>query len=159
MIDIETCEYTMCTANYFRPLRTYPWDDDPRMMKSTLLFDKCWFVWSDESDGWIDADDLPEEKWQALQRRMEREQKLCEAKLWEAACAAHPMYEVDTHDDGYGWISLYGKATAKNRRGRPDRMVQGQPSGAGERGREQNQATRARDWRQQAQDRKWEPLE
>ena len=60
-------------------------------------------------------DDLPEEKWQALKRRMERERKLWE--LWEAARAAHPMYEVVTHTIGFSRMRLNGKATAKNRHG------------------------------------------
>ena len=66
------------------------------LMSKGGCVDKCWFVWSDESDGWIEAQDLPDEKWQALQRRMEREGNCGE--LCDAARAAHPMYEVDTHE-------------------------------------------------------------
>jgi hypothetical protein len=99
VIDIETCEYTRCYANPFDPYLTDPWDDVPPDDELRCCNDKCWFVWSKESDGWIAADDLPEEKWQALQRRNERELKLW--KLWEAASAAHPMYEVVTHADWF----------------------------------------------------------
>ena len=62
---------------------------------------KCWFVRSEESDGWIVRDDLPEEKRQAMQRRIEREPRERKRKLWEAARAAHPMYEVVTHADWF----------------------------------------------------------
>ena len=91
-------------TNPFDPYSTYPWDEDPPndlSEEASRIVGRCWFVWSDESDGWIYVDDLPEEKWQALQRRMEREQKPRERKrkMWEAARAAHPMYEVvpNTH--------------------------------------------------------------
>ena len=88
LIDIETCEYTRCYCNHHDPYNTYPWDDDPpddemsEQCRSDLS--KCWFVWSDESDGWIEAYDLPEEKVQALQRRMEREDntKTDEMPFW-----------------------------------------------------------------------------
>jgi hypothetical protein len=100
VIDIETCKYTMRHANYFDPYHTYPWDDDPPddyiSKQCRDYISECWFVRSDTSDGWIELHDLPEEKQQALSRRVEREGKPreCRLKLWEAACAAHPMYEL-----------------------------------------------------------------
>ena len=143
VIDIETCEYMWFTPTFSTP--TAPSLMMRRVSTMGGCFGRCWFVWSDESDGWIYEDDLPEEKWQALKRRMEHEQKLLvrKQKLWEAACAAHPMYEVDTEDGSR--MDCMERRRRRTVAGRPDRMVQGQPSGAGQRGREQNQATRARD--------------
>ena len=65
--------------------------------------------------------DLPPEKQQAMDARIERERKPWERKqkLWEAARAAHPMYEVDTHEMAtVGWF-VWRKATTKNRHGTP----------------------------------------
>jgi hypothetical protein len=61
--------------------------DDPLYEQAKTYWGKCLFVRSEESDGWIIAEDLPEEKWQVLERRMEGERKLWarEEKLWEAA--------------------------------------------------------------------------
>jgi hypothetical protein len=78
VIDIETCETARCYANYFDPYSTYPWDHNPPDEQSEECrhyVGKQWFVWSDESDGWIAANDLPPEKWEALQRRIERERR------------------------------------------------------------------------------------
>jgi hypothetical protein len=115
VIDVETCKVIRCYCNYFDPYHTYPWDDDPpddEISQSQRGYvGKHWFVRSDESDGWIAANDLPEEKWQALERRIEHATKLWERKqkLWEAACAAHPIYEVDTHEMAtVGWFVWKG---------------------------------------------------
>jgi hypothetical protein len=64
----------MCIfANSFDLYLTDPWDNVPPDDQVRGCNDKCWFVWGDESDGWIFESDLPPDKQQALQRRMERE--------------------------------------------------------------------------------------
>jgi hypothetical protein len=122
VIDIETCEIACLRANYFDPYGTDPWDndrpDDPLYEQAKTYWGKCLFVRSEVSDGWIIAEDLPEEKWQVLERRMEGERKLWarEEKLWEAACAAHPMYEVDTHEMAtVGWFKWKGDGEEPSR--------------------------------------------
>ena len=88
------------------------------MSNNAGAMSECWFVCSEESDGWIAANDLPAEKWQALDRRIERNTKLWERKqkLWEAACAAHPMYEVDTHEMAtVGWFVWKGDGEEPSR--------------------------------------------
>jgi len=102
VIDIETCEIVCMHANYFDPYGTYPFDDDPPDDLSEQCRDhfvKCWFVRSEESDGWIFELDLPPEKQQAIDdpERIPRRRK---RKLWEAARAAHPMYEIKWKGDG-----------------------------------------------------------
>ena len=93
VIDIETCEMACWRTNYFDPHLTEPWDDPPPDVDLDLYeqcredYSKCWFVRSEESGGWIVSGDLPEEKWQALQRRIEREQKL-HGQLYDAKVKA-----------------------------------------------------------------------
>jgi hypothetical protein len=60
---------------------------------------QCRFVRSEESDGWICELDLPPEKQQALDDP-ERIPRWRKRRLWEAACAAHPMYEIKWKGDG-----------------------------------------------------------
>ena len=96
VIDIETCEYAFLYLNMLDPYGTLPDDENEPYYGGCSA--QSVVVRSDESDGWIYQDNLPEEKWRALNRRIEREQRplVRKYKLWEAACAAHPMYEFDT---------------------------------------------------------------
>jgi hypothetical protein len=96
VIDIETCEYVCLYLDILDPYGTLPDDEGHEQYGGCAA--RCLLVRSDESDGWIYEDDLPEEKWRALKRRIEHEQRplVRKQKLWEAACAEHPMYEFDT---------------------------------------------------------------
>jgi len=91
VIDIETCEIALWNCNDVDPYGTFPFDEYPH---DDLLeqfrdgWSKCWFVRSEESDGWIIEDDLPPEKQKAMHARLEHSQA-----LWEAACAAYPLLE------------------------------------------------------------------
>jgi hypothetical protein len=85
VIDIETCEYMWLHADVCDPYCTFPRDDEAFQQYGGCV-GRCWFVWSDESDGWIYVDDLPEEKWDALQRRMERERE------------SRPTHNIETDD-------------------------------------------------------------
>jgi hypothetical protein len=62
--------------------------------------------------------DLPPEKQQVMHDHIERERNQGErkCKLWEAACAAHPMYEVDTHEMAtVGWFVWKGDGEEPSR--------------------------------------------
>jgi hypothetical protein len=72
-IDVETCKYMWIHADIMDPYLTFPPDDGGFQQYGGCIC-RCWFVWSDD-DGWIYEDDLPQEKLQALQRRMERERQ------------------------------------------------------------------------------------
>ena len=94
VIDIETCEIACWYTFSFDPYETYPWDDDPPDDVSEQCrthLEKCCWVRSEESDGWIVEHDLPPEKQQALPRQYKRT-----LNLWYAARALHPLYEVVT---------------------------------------------------------------
>jgi hypothetical protein len=75
VIDIETCNYGIFYTELFDPYLTYPWDDDPpdRIKKYSGSVQKCLFVCSEASGGWIELQDLPKEKQEAFLRRVERE--------------------------------------------------------------------------------------
>jgi hypothetical protein len=94
IIDIETCEIARWNTFYFDPYRTYPFDDDPtpELEQCREYMVQCYWVRSEESDGWIVEHDLPPEKQQAMPRQYERR-----LKLWYAARAMHPLYEVVIH--------------------------------------------------------------
>ena len=72
---------------------------------------KCWFVRSEESDGWIVEDDLPDEKRQAMH---DAEQiRRAQAKTVEGRMRRASDVRVVTDR----WLGgLNGKATAKNHR-------------------------------------------
>ena len=79
VIDIETCEMASWHVNYFDPYATFPFDDDlsdnPLLEQARDDISECWFVRSEESGGWIEWGDLPPEKQQAMDARVERERK------------------------------------------------------------------------------------
>jgi hypothetical protein len=97
VIDIDTCEIAWCPTFYFDPYGTYPFDDDPtpELEQCRTHLEDCYWVRSEESDGWIEEGDLPPEKQQAMPRQYE-----CRLNLWYAARALHPLYEVVT-DAGF----------------------------------------------------------
>jgi hypothetical protein len=130
VIDIETCEIIVFYCNYFDPYESYPFDDDPPDHGSQKCRDDWspwYFVRSEESGGWICELDLPPEKRQAIDdpERIPRRRK---RKLWEAARAAHPMYEIKWKGDGeepsrdalIEWFKVNHPARAREVRARVD---------------------------------------
>lgn len=96
VIDIETCEVSRFETWYSNPYGTYPFDDHPTPELEHEVLIQCYWVRSEESDGWIFGGDLPPEKQQALPRQYKRTLNLYKLtlSLWYAARALHPLYEV-----------------------------------------------------------------
>ena len=111
VIDIETCELG----------RWYAYDCDvhgardlpPEMQQVGINR----YVRSPTSNGWINEEDLPLEKLCAMYDRITRRRR-----MWEAACAAHPMWEPVgkgyLHGNSYRWQGHDGDEPA------PDAMIE-----------------------------------
>ena len=67
MIDVETCEIEWCFAQTLDP-----YGIEPDLPDDLWQVGRSYFVRSAESDGWVCAYDLPEDKRRALYARIKR---------------------------------------------------------------------------------------